>query len=264
MYGTIHSMKKLLGIFAHPDDELYEPGGTLAKYAKAGWQVDLVCATHGEAGERGAYANLDKKEFGVIRQKELESAAAFLGVRSITFLDYLDGKLPNLTPGDLEDKLVKVLNTERPDVVITFEPAGITNHPDHIKLTLSTTYAFQQYATLRYTEAPEDPNPPKLFFVCEPQSIVEYFQKKGYMPDESFSKPWKGVDDKRITTVIDIRRLAASKAKALRSHVSQNVEIEEYLEIPNNPFMKQEYFILRMIGLEEVFLSKNDRISDRL
>ena len=43
----------LLVILAHPDDESFAMGGTLAKYAAQGVQVTLVCATRGEAGIAG-------------------------------------------------------------------------------------------------------------------------------------------------------------------------------------------------------------------
>jgi LmbE family N-acetylglucosaminyl deacetylase len=44
---TDHS---LLVILAHPDDESFAIGGTLAKYAAAGARITLICATRGEAG----------------------------------------------------------------------------------------------------------------------------------------------------------------------------------------------------------------------
>ena len=257
-------MKKLLGIFAHPDDESYMAGGTIAKYVKAGWHASLVCATRGEKGTRGEYASADEVKFGEIRQKELEAAAEALGVRSTTFLDYKDGGLSTMPPGEIEEKITRILMENAPDVVVTFEPAGITNHPDHIKLTLATTFAFQKYAWERKAVNPTDDNPPKLYFGCMPESIVSYFVKKKYIPEESFDKPWIGVEDKRITTVIDISRVKAIKVSALMSHRSQTDEIEKHLSIPNNPFLKQEHFILRFSGVTEVFMGKNDHITDRL
>lgn len=46
---------RILAIFAHPDDETFLAGGTLAKYAANGWGVSVLCATRGEAGRRGEY-----------------------------------------------------------------------------------------------------------------------------------------------------------------------------------------------------------------
>ncbi|HRX04212.1 MAG TPA: PIG-L family deacetylase, partial [Anaerolineae bacterium] len=48
MSQTYTSSHRIVGLFAHPDDEL-SVGGTLARYAAGGAQVTLVCATRGEA-----------------------------------------------------------------------------------------------------------------------------------------------------------------------------------------------------------------------
>ncbi len=40
----------LLAVLAHPDDESFGLGGTLALYAQRGVETHLVCATRGEAG----------------------------------------------------------------------------------------------------------------------------------------------------------------------------------------------------------------------
>jgi LmbE family N-acetylglucosaminyl deacetylase len=45
-------MRKLLAVFAHPDDEAFGPGGTLARYAYQGVEIHLLCATRGEGGKQ--------------------------------------------------------------------------------------------------------------------------------------------------------------------------------------------------------------------
>src|SRR3990167_2864362 len=93
-------MKKILAVFAHPDDESFGPGGTLAKYAKEGVEVHILCATKGEAGEN---SNKDHKVYKVekvknieeIREKELLAAAKVLGVKKVEFLNFVDGELSN-------------------------------------------------------------------------------------------------------------------------------------------------------------------------
>jgi LmbE family N-acetylglucosaminyl deacetylase len=246
-------MKRLLGVFAHPDDESVACGGTIAKYARAGWQIDIVTATKGDAGGPAE-----------VRAKELEEAAGVLGIRSITFLDYKDGKLSAMHPGEIEDALLQVMRESTPNVVITHETGGITNHPDHIKMSYATTFAFQTYAQFRHDQNPDDPNPPKLYYACFPESTISYLIKHRYFPSKLFDQPVRGVDDKRITTVIDIRRFASLKTKALHSHKTQAAILAKYFGIPHNPFFQQEYFVLRMRGEQEVFMGKNDRVSDRL
>lgn len=257
-------MRKLLGIFAHPDDESAAPGGTLAKYAKAGWNVELVIATRGDAGDWGAVEPQAEALLSEVRTKEAEEASKHLGVRSVTFLDYKDGTLSGTPPGGIENALIRILEEASPDVVITHVPAGITNHPDHIKMSYATTFAFQVYAGARAEGLPNDPNPPKLYYACFPQSVISYVVKHKYFPGELFDKPVLGTEDKRITTVINIARFASAKRKALLSHVTQQPILEKYLSVPNNPFLAQEYFIERFIGTKEVYMGKNDRVSDRL
>lgn len=256
-------MGKLLCITAHPDDESIIAGGTMAKYHKAGWQVDLVCATRGDAGERGDVS----EKAGLlteIRSKELKAAGSYIGIKSITYLDLPDGKLSMKHPGEIEAMLVDVFNHMMPDVVITHEPLGITHHPDHVKMSLSATFAFQTYAKERVEINPDDPNPPKLYYGCIPSGIISYVQKRGYFPEELFGQRITGIEDKRISTVISIKSTSAIKRHAIESHVTQQHVLTKYLDIPDSPFFSQEYFVLRYEGIKEAFMGKNDRISDRL
>ncbi len=261
-------MKRILVVAAHPDDESFWCGGTIAKYTDEGWQVDLICATRGEAGLTGPKTNLAREKVGEVRQKELEAAGTVLGIHSVTFLDYKDGTLGERTPGDVEDVVHKKMLEIIPDVVITADTTGITNHPDHVKLSFATTYAFQKYAKwieekLKDQEEIEQIFP-KLYYVCMPASIVAYAVKTKIYPPESFGKPWKGVPDKAVTTVIDISEYAETKKKALRRHITQTVTVDRFLSVPHQPLLKKEYYIFRMYGTTEVFMGKNDLVAGEL
>lgn len=259
-------MKRMLLVTAHPDDETFMTGGTVAKYVELGWQVDLVTATRGEEGKTGPKTNIARKNVGEVRQKELEKAGVVLGIHSITFLGYKDGTLSDRTPGDIEDVVHKKMLETIPDVVITSDTTGISNHPDHIKLSYATTYAFQKYAIwieeqLKNQE-PTEQLFPKLYYACMPASIAAFAVKKKILPALSFGKPWKGVEDKKITTVIDISDYQEIKEKALRCHVTQTADVERFLQMKD--LIKHEYFIFRMHGTTEVFLGKNDHVVDYL
>lgn len=256
-------MKKLLGVFAHSGDESIFSGGTLSKYAKAGWQVDLVCGTRDTPKEHRAPL-MTEEGISYNKQRELDISARELGVRTVTFFDYKENTLFVEPPGELENKLMTIFRDLRPDIVITIEPSGITNHSDGIKLSLSTTYAFQSYAADRRAANADDDNPPKLYYASYPHSTVSYLQKQHVLPVELSGNPFYGVDDKRITTVINISKFAASKKRAVQVHSSRQFDVDEFLDIPHNPFLSQEFYILRYLGLTEVFLGKNDRVSDRL
>lgn len=257
-------MKQLLGIFAHPDDETIDAGGTIAKYVHTGWAADLICATR---GENGTWGDAEKKEGSAladVRSAELEAASKILGVRSVTFLDYIDGTLSEKEPGDIEEALIRILTDIRPDVVITSEPGGMTNHPDHSRLSFSATYAFQEYAKSRNNENPQDTNPPKLYYACFPESMISYLVKNKYFPAEQNGKPMRGVEDKSVTTAIHIARQAGVKVQAMDAHRTQRPVLEKYVRMPQSPFFKNEYFIHRMTGETEIFMGKSDRVSDRL
>lgn len=259
-------MKRLLIVAAHPDDESFMAGGTIAKYVAEGWQADLLTATRGEEGERGPLVQLGRDKVGETRQKELENAAKILGIHSITLMGYRDATLSSRTPGDIEDAVYKKMVELVPDVVITSDTTGISNHPDHIKLSYATTYAFQKYAkwieAQLASEEPEEQIFPKLYYACRPESVVAYAVQKKIIPAESFGKPQKGIDDKKITTVIDILDYEDIKASALRCHVTQTADVERFFKVKD--WLKHEYFIFRMHGTTEVFMGKNDHVVDSL
>src|SRR5512136_1653190 len=116
--------RTLLAIFAHPDDESFGAGGTLAKYAAEGTRVALICATRGEAGIEG----MSPEEAGQVREQELRTAAATLGLAEVRFLGYGDGELAQADPERVVAQLVSAMRDIRPHVVITFGPDGISGH----------------------------------------------------------------------------------------------------------------------------------------
>src|SRR5664279_1856931 len=83
---------KLLAVLAHPDDESLGFGGMIAKYAAEGVETYLVTATRGERGRFGALGkNGNPTEVGRVREQELRAAAAVLGIRELSILNYADG-----------------------------------------------------------------------------------------------------------------------------------------------------------------------------
>ena len=129
--------KRMLAIFAHPDDESFGAGGTLAKYAHQGVQVVLLCLTHGGAGIPG----VETKEAGHIRMHELEQAANQLGIEVYT-IDYPDGGLLNIETQSLVEIVSWWINLVQPQLILTFGPDGISGHPDHVTISKIVTQAF--------------------------------------------------------------------------------------------------------------------------
>ena len=141
---------RLMCVFAHPDDESLGVGGTLAKYAAEGVETYLVTATRGERGRFGTYKVTPGLEVvGQVREAELLAAAKELGIREVSFLDYIDGNLDQANPLEVIAKIAAHIRRVKPHVAVTFGPEGAYGHPDHI--------AISQFATAAAVRA-ADPN----------------------------------------------------------------------------------------------------------
>jgi len=130
-------------VFAHPDDETFCVGGTIAKYAAAGIRTDLFCATNGDAGKNSSVPVSSREELAAIRIEETRAAARILGIASIEFPGYGDGTLHTVEPTGLIGDVVSFLRRTRPTIVIGFGPEGApTGHRDHQAMSRVVTAAF--------------------------------------------------------------------------------------------------------------------------
>ena len=136
-------MTSLACIFAHPDDETFSVGGTLARAAAAGIRADLFCATDGDAGKTSGIAVSSRAELAAIRRTELTAAARILGITALATPGHGDGVLRDVDPDRLVGEIVLFLRTHRPEVVVTFGPEGApTGHRDHRAISRAATAAF--------------------------------------------------------------------------------------------------------------------------
>lgn len=133
--------KRLLGVWAHPDDEAYLSAGLMARVIAAGGHVTVVTATRGEKGTDDP-DRYDTDSFGAHRELELRNSLAVLGVADVRFLDLRDGECDLADPAAQIDTIVAVMDEIRPDAVVTFGPDGMTNHPDHLAVSRWTTAAW--------------------------------------------------------------------------------------------------------------------------
>jgi LmbE family N-acetylglucosaminyl deacetylase len=127
---------RVMSIHAHPDDQEFTVGGTLAKWAQAGTTVVTVCITRGTGGSnRFTALDMTREALGPIREVEQRSACRVLGISDAWFLDYEDGMLEATIP--LRRDLTRLIRRFRPDAVVCGDPTvryyGSTylNHPDH-------------------------------------------------------------------------------------------------------------------------------------
>ena len=132
---------RLLGVFAHPDDETLCAGATLAKYASAGAEVHVISFTKGGAGQIRDAGAATRSTLRAVREKELAAAGIELGLTETRCLDHPDGGLSEID-GEILVRLASELISEvDPDVVITFGPDGFSGHADHIAVGAAVTAA---------------------------------------------------------------------------------------------------------------------------
>jgi LmbE family N-acetylglucosaminyl deacetylase len=233
----------LLVVLAHPDDESFGMGGTLAKYAAEGIDVHLLCATKGEVGDVSTDQMVGYDSVGDLRESELRCAAGFLGISQVHFLGYRDSgmagspdnyHLNSLTSqpvNEVSTKIVLYIRKLKPGVVVTFDPIGGYRHPDHIAVHNATVLAFYQAGDGNFiTEGFEPFRPEKLYFHTFPRGFLRIvvkllkilgkdprkFGHNGDIDLESFA-----YEDFPIHTVIDIKKFRKQKENAGNCHASQ-------------------------------------------
>ena len=148
--------RRLLACFAHPDDEAFPVGGALAAHAARGVQIRLITATLGEEGEIRQPGSATRETLGAVRRAELARAVRILGLQDQILLHYrdsgMDGSAANQHPDAfinapaevVIERLTEEIRRFRPQVVLTFDPAGLYGHPDHIAICRHTTAAFER------------------------------------------------------------------------------------------------------------------------
>lgn len=252
----------LMAIFAHPDDESFGVGGTLAKYATQGVRVTLVCATSGEVGEIADPSLATPQSLGEVRREELRCACRALGIGEPIFLDYRDSgmagadansdprALINSDAGEVIGRLVRLIRELKPQVLVTFEPGGIYGHPDHMAISRLATEAF--YAAgdrTKYQEqlaeelSPYEPS--KLYYTAAPRSAMARMAERA--AEMGQDAPFQGIDlehfgtpDEEITTVVDVRDYLETKLRAILCHRTQLSSMPPLVSMAEE--MKQEFF----------------------
>ena len=239
------SRRSLLAVLAHPDDESLGVGGTLAKYAAEGVDVFLVTATRGDCGRFYGYRSGDVRHpgpqaLGSIRETELRTAAAALGVREVSVLDYHDTDLDRADPRQAVGRIAAHVRRLRPDVVITFGPDGAYGHPDHIAISQFTTAAIVAAADVAFvtdsrSAATRPHSVSKLYYLAWPQSAWGVYQtgvktlSASVDGVERHATPWP---DWAITTVIDTSDVWPIVWRAVSCHRSQLAGYERLSNLP--------------------------------
>jgi LmbE family N-acetylglucosaminyl deacetylase len=226
------SGRRLMAVLAHPDDESMGFGGTLAKYAAEGVEVSVLTATRGDRGRYQGHAtghpcHPGATALAAIREEELRQAAAALGVRGLTLLDYGDQQLDGADPVEATAAIARQIRRVRPDVVLTFGPDGAYGHPDHVAISQFTTAAIvaaAEPASAVGVDAGASHTVSKLYYLAWPAAAWAAFEAAFRTLTSTVdgharhATPWP---DWAITTVIDTRAVWPAVWQAISSHASQ-------------------------------------------
>ena len=251
--GTSHLT--VLCLFAHPDDEAFGSGGTLAGLVRKGHRLTVVCVTNGDVGEISDPALATPENLWQVRQEELRQAMAVTGIQDVRFLGYRDSgmegtpdnedpsSLFRAEPSKVEAQIAALIEELSPDIVFTHDPTGGYGHPDHIIVYERTTSVVESMSR----------NRPHLYFVCFPRGNFRKLWQE--MVDAGITPPFAaeavesiGSPDDYVTTVKDVSAYVEIKQESLRCHRTQMD--------PNGPFgkiapevmtawMSTEYFYLK-------------------
>jgi len=228
----------LMAVHAHPDDEASSTGGVLAKYSDEGVTTIVVTCTNGEFGdaEGGVKPGEDGHDTEDVAQRrlaELREACKHLGVTELETLGYHDSGMPeweyrhspeafcNVPLDEVAGRIVELIERYQPDVLITYDPDGAYQHPDHVHAARAALAAAEATAATG--------KPAKVYLTALRRSgwrkIYDALRAAGEeVPDwqltEEEEQKMREAEE-RITTIIDIGSVLDRKSAALLAHASQ-------------------------------------------
>jgi LmbE family N-acetylglucosaminyl deacetylase len=226
----------LMAVHAHPDDEASSTGGVLATYSGQGLRTVVVTCTNGEFGDapggvKPGGDGHDAQEVAQLRLAELRESCKILEVSDLELLGYHDSGMPdwdykdrpeafcNVPLADVAARIGGLIERYRPQVVVTYDPQGPYQHPDHVHASEAAVAAVAATGI-----------PAKLYFTAmrssDWQKIWQALADLGEdVPDMGNISPQireqMARTEARITTTIDIRPVLNRKREALLAHGSQ-------------------------------------------
>jgi len=218
--------KRILAVLAHPDDESFGMGGTLALYARRGFDTYYLCATRGEAGTVDPEYLNGFSSIAELREAELRCAAQHLGLKGAYFLGYRDSGMPGTDANQHPDaqinhpidevagKVVQYIRELKPDIVLTFDPIGGYKHPDHIHIQRATVLAFEKADDAAFH--PESGPPFK------PQALYFHIFQRGFLRLMTRLMPVLGMNPRKFGRNQDVDLLALTEYQ-FPTHVKINI-----------------------------------------
>ena len=215
-------MRRVACVFAHPDDDTFGVGGSLALHPGDELELTVILATSGDAG-RIADASLASREtLASVREAEDLASWRALGLEpDLRFLRHPDGGLSKMPREPLVAEVRDLLGAAEPEVVVTFGSDGITGHEDHVAIGEVATQAFGALRTSASGSAFS-----RLLHSAIPQGdldrLNELLRERGLEPMDP-TQPFvpRGVPDGAIGARIDVSSMYERKVEAIRAHKTQ-------------------------------------------
>jgi len=232
---------RLLAIFAHPDDESYIVGGTLALASSQGAEIHLVSATRGDKGIQHVEDPTEREHITNTRAEELAAACRVLGIATHEVWDFPDGSVDNLgtKEEELNKKIVEKIEKAKPNIIITFGPNGVSRHRDHIAI----GKIVHRLLTLKLYNFITS-----VYGVTIPRELITDFEQilstRKKTTGHYHEIPLHGSPSINDVERVDIASTLATKFAACRAHASQNPEglIASFEKLP--PVLQHfEYFL---------------------
>lgn len=262
---------RVLATYGHPDDE-GQVTGTLARFLQRGARVTLVCGTRGEVGEISDPSLATPDTLGYVRELELRSAMAHIGLADVRFLPYRDSGMSgtkenedprclHAQPADVVvGQLVFLMRELRPHLVFTWDPNGGYGHPDHIAMHRHTLAAFELAGDpVAFPESGEPWAPKQLYWGARTMKrfagMYLELERRGLLPEpidperrERFEKAMQE-QDPPASLIHDVTDLVDMKRSAAGMHRSQFGENSLFARIP-------EEFRERFYGEERFYRAR--------
>jgi LmbE family N-acetylglucosaminyl deacetylase len=220
-------VRRVAGVFAHPDDDTYGVAGSLALHASDELQLTVIMATSGGAGRIADPSLATRETLGRVREAEDVASWRALGFDpDVRFLRHPDGGLARIPRERLVLEVRDLLEETAPEVVVTFGPEGITGHEDHVAIGAVATEAFQATRASSSGQAFW-----RLLHNVVPQSSLDrlnvLFRERGLEPMDP-TQPFmpRGVPDRTIGVRVDCSSVYERKLEAIRCHKTQ-AELED-------------------------------------
>lgn len=221
----------LLAVLAHPDDESFLIGGVLRKHAMMGMRTELLCLTSGDRGMLGEPPRMRRSDLPAVRRAELRRACSCLGVSRLHLPGFPDGRLAEVGVDMLAAEVSRLVRAVSPQILITFEPEGIGNNPDHIATSLAATVAYRESHEMARLQVDFVP-PRRLFYVVIPESESRLIGREVH-----------SVRDDAVEVTVDISQQWEHKRAALLCHRSQARDILEVFGADFGGLSRREHFM---------------------